>query len=73
MINSAANFAFVITASDLPEWVQDALAEKVAKAVNGSGGGGGGQGQDLLPVEMVKPEGEMNWFLDKSTASRLQG
>lgn len=71
VINSAANFAFVITASDLPEWVQDALAEKVGKAVKGSGGVG--QGQDLLPVEMVKPEGEMSWFLDKSTASRLQG
>ncbi|KAI8573131.1 hypothetical protein RHMOL_Rhmol01G0255000 [Rhododendron molle] len=74
VINSAVNFAFVITASDLPEWVQAMLAEKVGKAVNGSGcGGGSGEVEGCLPVEMVKPGGEMRWFLDKSTAAKIEG
>ncbi|XP_058200766.1 probable 6-phosphogluconolactonase 4, chloroplastic [Rhododendron vialii] len=71
VINSAANFAFMITASDLPEWVKAMLADKVEKAVNGRGCGEG-EGL-LLPVEMVKPRGEMRWFLDKSTAAKIEG
>ncbi|KAF7154810.1 hypothetical protein RHSIM_Rhsim01G0188800 [Rhododendron simsii] len=71
VINSAANFGFVITASDLPAVVKAMLAEKVGKAVNGRGCGEG-EGL-LLPVEMVKPRGEMRWFLDKSTAAKIEG
>ncbi|KAE9464734.1 hypothetical protein C3L33_03388, partial [Rhododendron williamsianum] len=30
-----------------------------------------GQSSDLLPVQMVSPEGELTWFLDKGAASHL--
>ncbi|KAL1818579.1 hypothetical protein DCAR_0414762 [Daucus carota subsp. sativus] len=32
---------------------------------------GDGQNPDLLPVQLVSPEGELAWFLDKEAASKL--
>jgi 6-phosphogluconolactonase len=57
VINSSANIAFVATGSGKAHPIHAAL--------------GDGQGSDPLPVQMVTPEGELVWFLDKAAASKL--
>ncbi|XP_052186978.1 probable 6-phosphogluconolactonase 4, chloroplastic [Diospyros lotus] len=61
-INSAANLAFVITASDLPDWSHANLSACVKKGIEG--------GHDL-PIQMVSPEGGFLWFLDSATSLEL--
>ncbi|KAK3042084.1 hypothetical protein RJ639_001786 [Escallonia herrerae] len=57
VINSSANIALVVAGSGKAHPVHVAL--------------GDGQSPDLLPVQMVSPEGELTWFLDKQAASKL--
>ncbi|KAJ9552971.1 hypothetical protein OSB04_017016 [Centaurea solstitialis] len=57
VINSSANIALVVAGAGKAHPVHVAL--------------GHGQDPDLLPVQMVSPEGELAWFLDKDAASKL--
>ncbi|KAF8379949.1 hypothetical protein HHK36_027415 [Tetracentron sinense] len=57
VINSSANIALVAVGAGKADILHRAL--------------GNGQSADLLPVQMVSPEGEMTWFLDKEAASKL--
>ncbi|XAR71594.1 6-phosphogluconolactonase [Bertholletia excelsa] len=57
VINSSANIALVVAGAGKAHVVNAAL--------------GDGQNSDLLPVQMVSPEGELTWFLDKEAASEL--
>jgi 6-phosphogluconolactonase len=57
VINSSAYIALVVTGAPLAGAVQRAL--------------GKGQNSEKLPVQMVSPEGELTWFLDKDAASKL--
>ncbi|KAE8077637.1 hypothetical protein FH972_016184 [Carpinus fangiana] len=57
VINSSAYIALVVTGAPQAGSVQRAL--------------GNGQISDKLPVQMVSPEGELTWFLDKDAASKL--
>ncbi|KAH7855594.1 hypothetical protein Vadar_026582 [Vaccinium darrowii] len=57
VINSSANIALVVAGASKADAVNVAL--------------GNGQSSDLLPVQMVSPEGELTWFLDKEAASKL--
>ncbi|KAF8413383.1 hypothetical protein HHK36_001364 [Tetracentron sinense] len=57
VINSSANIALVVAGAGKADALHIAL--------------GNGQSSDLLPVQMVSPEGETTWFLDKRAASKL--
>ncbi|KAF5732442.1 6-phosphogluconolactonase 4 chloroplastic [Tripterygium wilfordii] len=57
VINSSAYIALVVCGAD--------TAEPVHKALRGS------DDFDKLPVEMVSPEVELTWFLDKAAATKL--
>ena len=57
VINSSANIALVVCGSGKAAVVKMALS--------------GNQSSDLLPVQMVSPEGDLNWFLDKEAAGML--
>ncbi|XAR52164.1 6-phosphogluconolactonase [Bertholletia excelsa] len=56
-INSSANIALVVAGAGKAHAVSVALGE--------------GENSDKLPVQMVSPEGELTWFLDKGAASKL--
>lgn len=57
VINSSFYIALVVTGAGEAGAVQKAL--------------GSNEGSDTLPVELVKPEVELTWFLDKNAASKL--
>ncbi|CAK9158223.1 unnamed protein product [Ilex paraguariensis] len=57
VINSSAHIALVVAGAGKAHPVHVTL--------------GDGQNSDLLPVQMVSPEGELMWFLDKAAASKL--
>ncbi|KAK6933686.1 Glucosamine/galactosamine-6-phosphate isomerase, partial [Dillenia turbinata] len=57
VINSSAYIALVVCGSGKAPVVHTAL--------------GAGHKSDLLPVQMVSPEGVMAWFLDKDAASKI--
>ncbi|KAK9291570.1 hypothetical protein L1049_019518 [Liquidambar formosana] len=57
VINSSAYIALVVAGAGKANVVHIAL--------------GNGQNTDLLPVQMVSPEGELTWFLDKDASSKL--
>lgn len=57
VINSSAYIALVVTGADLAKAVHIAL--------------GNHEPSDFLPVQMVSPEGELTWFLDKPAASKI--
>ncbi|KAK4431281.1 putative 6-phosphogluconolactonase 4, chloroplastic [Sesamum alatum] len=57
VINSSANIAFVVTGAGKATAVRRALTDSADS--------------DLLPVQLVAPEGELVWFLDKGAASKL--
>ncbi|KAE8723927.1 putative 6-phosphogluconolactonase 5 [Hibiscus syriacus] len=57
VINSSANIALVVCGA--------------GKAGPVNAASGNGQNSDPLPVQMVSPEGELVWFLDKDAASKL--
>ncbi|KAL0304465.1 UNVERIFIED_CONTAM: putative 6-phosphogluconolactonase 4, chloroplastic [Sesamum radiatum] len=57
VINSSANIAFVVMGAGKATAVQRALTDSA--------------NSDLLPVQLVAPEGELAWFLDKGAASKL--
>ncbi|MBA0806322.1 hypothetical protein Gohar_005778 [Gossypium harknessii] len=57
VINSSAHIALVICGAGKAGPVHSAL--------------GNSQNSDPLPVQMVSPEGELVWFLDKDAASKL--
>ncbi|CAO2838543.1 unnamed protein product [Amaranthus hypochondriacus] len=57
VINSSANIALVVCGSGKAAVVKTALS--------------GNQSSELLPVQMVSPEGDLNWFLDKEAAGML--
>ncbi|XVF12735.1 hypothetical protein REPUB_Repub08aG0145000 [Reevesia pubescens] len=57
VINSSAHIALVVCGAGKAGPVHAAL--------------GNSQNSDLLPVQMVSPEGELVWFLDKGAASKL--
>lgn len=56
VINASSCIAMVVTGTGKSDAVQTALGS------NASG---------TLPVELVSPEGELTWFLDKNAASKL--
>ncbi|KAJ8446446.1 hypothetical protein Cgig2_019339 [Carnegiea gigantea] len=57
VINSSSYIALVVCGGGKAGAVKTAL--------------GGNQTSDLLPVQMVSPEGELKWFLDKEATSKL--
>lgn len=57
VINASAHIALVVAGAGKAGVVHAAL--------------GNSQSPDRLPVEMVLPEGELTWFLDKAAASKL--
>lgn len=57
VINSSANIALVVAGSGKASAVHTALSD-----VSNS---------EVLPVQLVSPEGELAWFLDKGAASKL--
>ncbi|KAE8077639.1 hypothetical protein FH972_016186 [Carpinus fangiana] len=57
VVNSSAYIALVVAGAGKAGVVQTAL--------------GNSQNSDKLPVQMVSPEGELTWFLDKAAASKL--
>lgn len=57
VINASAHIALVVAGAGKAGVVHAAL--------------GNSQSADQLPVEMVSPEGELTWFLDKDAASKL--
>ncbi|KAI6697755.1 hypothetical protein NL676_017874 [Syzygium grande] len=57
VINASAHIALVVAGAGKAGVVHAAL--------------GNSQSPDQLPVEMVSPEGELTWFLDKAAASKL--
>lgn len=57
VINSSEYIALVVTGADLANAVHIAL--------------GNHQSSDLLPAQMVSPEGELTWFLDKPAGSKM--
>ncbi|KAK6118522.1 hypothetical protein DH2020_047789 [Rehmannia glutinosa] len=57
VINSSANIALVVAGAGKASAVYTALAD-----VSNS---------EVLPVQLVAPEGELTWFLDKEAASKL--
>ncbi|PIN04014.1 6-phosphogluconolactonase - like protein [Handroanthus impetiginosus] len=57
VINSSANVALVVAGAGKASAVHTALSD-----VSNS---------EVLPVQLVEPEGELTWFLDKEAASKL--
>ncbi|KAJ8775280.1 hypothetical protein K2173_020284 [Erythroxylum novogranatense] len=57
VINSSAYIALVVCGSGKADPVQRVLGKS--------------QNTDVLPVQLVSPEGELKWFLDKDAASKL--
>ncbi|XP_016509784.1 putative 6-phosphogluconolactonase 4, chloroplastic [Nicotiana tabacum] len=57
VINSSANIALVVAGAGKADLVHKSLGDS--------------ESSDLLPVQMVSPEGELVWFLDKAAASKL--
>jgi len=57
VINSSSNIAMVVAGAGKAHPVHVAL--------------GDGQDSQVLPVQLVSPEGELTWFLDKAAASKL--
>lgn len=57
VINSSANIALVVAGAGKADVVHKSLGDD--------------KNTDLLPVQMVSPEGELVWFLDKAAASKL--
>ncbi|KAK1415151.1 hypothetical protein QVD17_30923 [Tagetes erecta] len=57
VINSSANVAMVVAGAGKAHPVHVAL--------------GDGQEPEVLPVQLVAPEGQLTWFLDKDAASKL--
>ncbi|XP_060203959.1 probable 6-phosphogluconolactonase 4, chloroplastic [Lycium barbarum] len=57
VINSSANIALVVAGAGKADVVHKTLGDS--------------DSSDLLPVQMVSPEGELVWFLDKAAASKL--
>ncbi|XP_060175301.1 probable 6-phosphogluconolactonase 4, chloroplastic [Lycium barbarum] len=57
VINSSANIALVVAGAGKADVVHKSLGDS--------------DGSDLLPVQMVSPEGELVWFLDDAAASKL--
>lgn len=57
VINSSAYIAMVVNGAGKSGAVQTAL--------------GNGEKSDTLPVQLVSPEDELTWFLDKDAASKL--
>lgn len=57
VINSSAHVALVIAGAGKADVVHRAL--------------GSDQNSNVLPVQMVSPEGKLKWFLDKGAASKL--
>ncbi|KAI3517759.1 hypothetical protein L1887_16978 [Cichorium endivia] len=57
VINSSANIALVVAGAGKAHPAHVSL--------------GNGQDSEVLPVQMVSPEGELTWFLDKDAASKL--
>lgn len=58
VINSSSNVAMVVTGAGKANVVHSALEDD-------------NKTDDKLPVELVSPEGEMKWYLDKGAASKL--
>ncbi|CDP04709.1 unnamed protein product [Coffea canephora] len=58
VINSSAHVALVVAGAGKADVIRKAL-------------GSNDQKSDLLPVQMVSPEGNLAWFLDKDAASKL--
>lgn len=58
VINSSANIALVI--------VGDATAHAVHVALDDD------ENSNVLPIQMVSPEGQLTWFLDSGAASELK-
>ncbi|MED6110755.1 hypothetical protein PIB30_045743 [Stylosanthes scabra] len=56
VINASSNIAMVVTGAGKANAVLNALGE-------------GQQGDEKMPVQLVSPEGEMKWFLDKGAGS----
>ncbi|PSR95385.1 6-phosphogluconolactonase [Actinidia chinensis var. chinensis] len=59
VINSSANIALVLTGPELAHAVHIALGNQQTSS-------------DLLPVQMVSPEGKLTWFLDQAAASKIK-
>ncbi|MED6110756.1 hypothetical protein PIB30_045744 [Stylosanthes scabra] len=57
VINSSSNIVMVVTGATKADAVYAALKED--------------QGDDKMPVQLLSPEGEIKWFLDKGAASKL--
>ncbi|KAI4307053.1 hypothetical protein L6164_030283 [Bauhinia variegata] len=57
VINSTRNVAIVVTGAGKADAVYTALEED--------------ERYDKLPIQLVSPEGELKWFLDKGAASKL--
>ncbi|KAF3636080.1 putative 6-phosphogluconolactonase 4, chloroplastic [Capsicum annuum] len=57
VINSSANIALVVAGVGKADVVHKSLGDS--------------KSSDVLPVQMVSPEGELVWFLDKAAASKL--
>lgn len=57
VINASAHIALVVTGAGKAGAVHSALGKS--------------NSPEQLPVEMVSPEGELTWFLDKGAASKL--
>ncbi|XP_019054532.1 PREDICTED: probable 6-phosphogluconolactonase 4, chloroplastic isoform X1 [Nelumbo nucifera] len=57
VINSSASIALVVCGSGKADAVHRALGNQ--------------ENSDLLPVQIVSPEGKLTWFLDKPAASKL--
>ena len=57
VINSSSNIALVVAGAGKADAVHSAL--------------GGSPNAEKLPVQLVAPEGELKWFLDKGAASKL--
>nr|GFB54450.1 probable 6-phosphogluconolactonase 4, chloroplastic [Tanacetum cinerariifolium] len=57
VINSSANIALVVAGAGKAHPVHVTL--------------GNGEDSHVLPVQMVLPEGELTWFMDKDAASKL--
>ena len=57
VINASSNIAMVVTGAGKADAVYTTLKEV--------------QRDDKMPVQLVSPQGEMKWFLDKGAASKL--
>ncbi|KAL7199272.1 hypothetical protein ACSBR2_021539 [Camellia fascicularis] len=69
-INAAANVGFVITASPFPTVIGKQLVDKVQMGIQGGCGGGKSQ-YYLLPVQLISPQKQLIWFLDKPIAAKV--